>query len=171
LTYGAGRGRSHRAPNGCWVLERLFVCLCRGVLDWSDDVMVEVMSRVVMRRSVTLWFDTDERACVSGQDCSWFRDIISNCHQRYKYFCWFLRYLRLQDLSLDEATMMCRKGREDRAMPACQNRWLLSIFSPFAYFKILDSMILVHFEKDHVEKSIATNQQLPWRSLCYRKLE
>jgi hypothetical protein len=56
-------------------------------------------------------------------------------------------------------------------MPACRNRVLLPIFPPFADFKILDSMILVHFEKDHVERRIAANQQLPWRSPCYRKLE
>jgi hypothetical protein len=41
---GAGRGEGHWAPNGCWVMERLFRCLCIGVADWVADVMVEVTS-------------------------------------------------------------------------------------------------------------------------------
>jgi hypothetical protein len=40
----AGREEGLWAPSGCWEMEGLFMCLCRGVADWVTDVTVEVLS-------------------------------------------------------------------------------------------------------------------------------
>jgi hypothetical protein len=56
----AGREKGLWAPNGCWEMDKVFTCLCRGVLEWSDDVMVEVMGRGWCVKGVLLKSDSDE---------------------------------------------------------------------------------------------------------------
>jgi hypothetical protein len=45
LTFEVGLEEGHWAPNGCWEMEGLFICLCREASDWVVEAVIEVTGK------------------------------------------------------------------------------------------------------------------------------